>query len=748
MPSTRTAKRMTFKEAVKECAQLGFTLIHDREWGEFIVKPRGALKDDARNHHTGGTSPEDLEDAVNTCRAMSKERSSSRRRAQVPQQPQGRRASWRRAAELSPTPPPLQQGENADNPEQGSPFFQWLDQWHTQLQEKYPSIKNSVYKVIQNSNYDMNNADKELAKDAQVAERQQQNQQQRQQKMPSRSTPAQQAPAQQAPAQQAPAQQALYQRAKQSQTPGYKPSPRPFEQQPPRGASRKQKSNQSRSKGTTPMANRRAKLDIMTGFSGIEKIDGDQGSKGSGYFPKWTTVGLPDQGRNDALDDDQQKTGSGAPETSFPGAPLKVPMEAEDVKRPKIREGREATKSQKLRKVASEIRLLDPVLSRRLMAAADELAYDDLSTAALPVSGDEPNEVDDHQDGGGHGTLAFFGTDTAKSTSLTRKSSRRVQANPCEVKKTSEGYILVDDSGKKVGGPFESEHKARKEQIHLIEREEKEDEGRESTLEYASRNRSSSRRRATPNKNSQDPDIDLDDAVNMVKRALKLGDPQYKSSVRTIWDKESKRVDALLQEGGSTTPQQAAAPHVATGDKAASRKARAQGDAPLKPIAAPPDEDGPGAGGAGGFAHKSKAPLQKSMNADDVERPRIRENPEASKSLWAAFKHMVTKRGDVGGTWNDGRYTISSRDYGNTLEVSASVKDREGIHMPVGSMTISLVNDSPSGRFASVELNDGLVENRVLEFTMRPKMASKVASWIFQEASDISKETLEHVGVS
>jgi hypothetical protein len=136
------------------------------------------------------------------------------------------------------------------------------------------------------------------------------------------------------------------------------------------------------------------------------------------------------------------------------------------------------------------------------------------------------------------------------------------------------------------------------------------------------------------------------------------------------------------------------------------------------------------------------------MNADDVKRPRIRENPEASKSLWAAFKHIITKRGDVGGEWNDGRYTISSRDYGNTLEVSASVKDREGIHMPVGSMTISLLNDSPSGRFASVELNDGLVENRVLEFTLKPKMASKVASWIFKEASDISKETLEHVGVS
>jgi hypothetical protein len=134
------------------------------------------------------------------------------------------------------------------------------------------------------------------------------------------------------------------------------------------------------------------------------------------------------------------------------------------------------------------------------------------------------------------------------------------------------------------------------------------------------------------------------------------------------------------------------------------------------------------------------------MNADDVERPRIRENPEASRSLWAAFKGLITKKGDVGGEWNDGRYMISSRDYGNTLEITASVRDREGIDMPMGSMTISLLNDSPSGRFASVELNDGLVENRVLEFTMKPKMASRVASWILQEAADISKEALEHVG--
>ncbi len=56
---------MRFAVARELCRALGFTLVNDREWNQYIVKPAGARKDDPRNHFT-----DDLEDAVGTARAM------------------------------------------------------------------------------------------------------------------------------------------------------------------------------------------------------------------------------------------------------------------------------------------------------------------------------------------------------------------------------------------------------------------------------------------------------------------------------------------------------------------------------------------------------------------------------------------------------------------------------------------------------------------------------------------------------
>ena len=58
---------MTLATAKKECAALGFTLVKDREWGQYIVKPQGARKDDPRNYFT-----DDIGDAVGTARAMAR----------------------------------------------------------------------------------------------------------------------------------------------------------------------------------------------------------------------------------------------------------------------------------------------------------------------------------------------------------------------------------------------------------------------------------------------------------------------------------------------------------------------------------------------------------------------------------------------------------------------------------------------------------------------------------------------------
>jgi hypothetical protein len=56
---------MTLATAKKECAALGYTLIKDREWDQYIVKPQGARSDDPRAYFTN-----DLDDAVGTARAM------------------------------------------------------------------------------------------------------------------------------------------------------------------------------------------------------------------------------------------------------------------------------------------------------------------------------------------------------------------------------------------------------------------------------------------------------------------------------------------------------------------------------------------------------------------------------------------------------------------------------------------------------------------------------------------------------
>jgi hypothetical protein len=61
---------MTFKQAAAIVRSLGFTLVDDREYDEFIVKVAGTRADDEASYHTLGRTPDHLEDAVNTARAM------------------------------------------------------------------------------------------------------------------------------------------------------------------------------------------------------------------------------------------------------------------------------------------------------------------------------------------------------------------------------------------------------------------------------------------------------------------------------------------------------------------------------------------------------------------------------------------------------------------------------------------------------------------------------------------------------
>lgn len=507
---------------------------------------------------------------------------------------------------------------------------------------------------------------------------------------------------------------------------------------------------------------RTAKMDLMTGFTGKKVPDPDLGLTGNGYFEKWTTVALPDTGKDSAIDDEQQPTGGGAPATVIPGAPLKAPMEAQDITRPKLRESPEASrrKAAVLRKIASEIRLLDHITARRLMAAADELSYDALSTATLPEAGDESNEVDDYQDNLGHGTLSFFGTDPAKSTSLTRESSRRTAAEegeahtPCEV-----AYRIP-------GSPWKRKTCKTKAQLNKL-LESLEDQGAEtrfrdlepgdkgyappkSTMQYASRG--ASRRRFA--NESTDPkglkgNIDMKTSLGLVEQALQ---GKYdRGAVAHILKADYDRIVGLLKSGqngqSNMVPGQ-------QGERATAsrrhRRALAEGDAPLKPEPTVGDQDGPGADGAGGFYKDSKAPLQETMTAQDVERPKLRENPEAGRlaSLWNAFKSELIRQASGTGKWNSGRYSIEARDYGDSVEVQASVVDRENLPMPVGSILFSRINDSPRGRYATVEVNDGILENRTTEFTLqRPRQAGMIVRRLVAGVVQTSKDLIDGITV-
>jgi hypothetical protein len=633
---------------------------------------------------------------------------------------------------------------------------------------------------------------------------------------------------------------------------------------------------------------RRAKMDLMTGFTGKKMPDPDLGLKGNDYFERWTTVALPDTGKDRAIDDEQQPTGGGAPATVIPGSPLKIPMEAQDVTRPKLRESPEASrrgasrqKAGILRKVASEIRRLDPITARRLMAAADELSYDALSTATLPVAGDESNEVDDYHDQFGHGTLSFFGTDPAKSTSLTRESSRKAKIrrnekddkalpfDPGPLEYPSEGVEFGDgeDSplptyeeafpGRKLPPEvrerlFPEEYESRKfshwrratedftrceisfkypgdnwEKVVCKSKDEydkkmkelKEDGAEvkvrhfddsdvDTNLQYASRGasrrladewdfaRRDVRRRLKEGENPvwvmnlliQKYGMQEQAARNAVEDALKgkldpsLGVSSHRSAgegkgVKDIdWTNTLKLVDSALQgkydrgavahilksdydrtmgmlkngqggQNGEMVPGQQGQ-HATSSRR--NRRARTQGDAPLKPEPTVGDQDGVGADGAGGFYKESKAPLQETMTAQDVDRPKLRENPEAGRlaSLWSAFRSELLRQASGTGKWNGGRYSIEARDYDDSVEIQASVVDRENLPMPVGSILFSRINDSPRGRYATVEVNDGILENRTTEFTLqRPRQAGLIVRRLVSGVVQASKDLIDGITV-
>lgn len=591
---------------------------------------------------------------------------------------------------------------------------------------------------------------------------------------------------------------------------------------------------------------RKAKMDLMTGFVDGDP-DEDMGLDGKGYFAERTTLGLPVTGKNDALDDDDQPVGGGAPATVLPGPPLKVPMEAADIQRPRLREGVEAARRSPriLRAAARRVRKLDPALARRMLAAAvemevdlgDEGADDQLSVANLPESG-QGRAVDDDQDKRGHGKLQFFGTDPARPTSLSRKKAGRlvsgtgrlawdnfdVQRNdmmlehaldsgqideitPHNVAKVL-GISLSDakdylkssrmSEDTKIYWPGDPEGPVAGKKDHrqargidvddaLLEKVARKclSEGKtpesvdareianylhlghpvsqrvvdkvreymgggniESKLEYASRKKSH-RRQADASGTIPNRKVDLKRLEEIVKAGLEGRYP--KKSVIEIARAELGEIERMLAGNQPGQVQGMGTNGVVPGmgqqamPQAGRKWARAQGDKPLDPYADITEDDGPGAGGAGGFADRAQAPLQESTDPGELDRPKIRDNPEAARSPWTNLKRSFKQAGTAGGSWNDGQYEVFTKDYGNVMEIESSVRDRDGIPLTAGSMTLSLIHDSPAGRYATVEVNDGMTEHRVVELTVRPRQAARVAASLIGMAVDAAKGILDQV---
>ena len=63
---------MTLKQAQEEVRGLGFVLVHDREWGQYIVKPPGQKEDDGSWYYAN-----DLDDAVGTAKSMRRRQTES-----------------------------------------------------------------------------------------------------------------------------------------------------------------------------------------------------------------------------------------------------------------------------------------------------------------------------------------------------------------------------------------------------------------------------------------------------------------------------------------------------------------------------------------------------------------------------------------------------------------------------------------------------------------------------------------------
>lgn len=172
------------------------------------------------------------------------------------------------------------------------------------------------------------------------------------------------------------------------------------------------------------------------------------------------------------------------------------------------------------------------------------------------------------------------------------------------------------------------------------------------------------------------------------------------------------------------------------------------------------EQDCPPASGSGAFATDSKAPLKDMTQPDDVKTPDIRDKKSSKKSgkkegsrkasvtepqegtTWDILKRSLISSSRIGGIWNDGQFAVTSDNYGKVVELNAEARGPEGMPLSAGSVGFTCLHDAPSGRYATIEIADGVVENRTTEVTIQRKNAKRFAHDWSQRVAEAARAVL------
>lgn len=110
----------------------------------------------------------------------------------------------------------------------------------------------------------------------------------------------------------------------------------------------------------------------------------------------------------------------------------------------------------------------------------------------------------------------------------------------------------------------------------------------------------------------------------------------------------------------------------------------------------------------------------------------------AKNSVWNSLKSAVRTASNSTGERNGGTYSIQAKDFGDTIELVGMATDSEGTPISAGTVSFSLIQDSPQGRFAKIEVDDAMLEGKSTQFKITREKAGRFASeWVKQATETV-----------